>query len=73
MTEGSKVASRFTMRGTNHGRQVELRGIVISRFQDGRIIEDWVATDTLDLVRQLGLLRTLMLLAGHWRKIRGDL
>jgi ubiquinone/menaquinone biosynthesis C-methylase UbiE/predicted ester cyclase len=58
---GDQVASRWTLRGTHRGRQVELWGIVISRFEDGRIIEDWAASDTLDLVRQLGLRRTIQL------------
>jgi ubiquinone/menaquinone biosynthesis C-methylase UbiE/predicted ester cyclase len=59
VSEGDKVASRWKLRGTHKGRQVELRGIVISRFSEGRIIEDWAASDTLELVRQLGLRRTL--------------
>src|SRR5918995_2201139 len=65
VSEGDKVASRWTLRGTHRGREVELRGIVISRFEDGRIIEDWAASDTLELVRQLGLRRTLQLAAKH--------
>jgi ubiquinone/menaquinone biosynthesis C-methylase UbiE len=44
---------------------VELRGIVISRFEDGQIIEDWAASDTMELVRQLGLRRTLQLAVKH--------
>lgn len=59
VSEGDKVASRWTLRGTHKGREVELRGIVISRFEGGRIIEDWAASDTMELVRQLGLRRTL--------------
>jgi predicted ester cyclase len=50
VSEGDRVASRWTLHGTHRGRGVELRGIVISRFEDGRIIEDWAATDTLELV-----------------------
>jgi predicted ester cyclase len=69
VTEGDKVASRWTLRGTHKGRQVELRGIVISRFDDGRIIEDWAASDTLELVRQLGLRRTLGLAVKHRKLI----
>jgi ubiquinone/menaquinone biosynthesis C-methylase UbiE/predicted ester cyclase len=61
VSEGDRVASRWTLRGTHRGREVELRGIVISRFEDGRIIEDWGASDTLELVRQLGPRRTLQL------------
>jgi predicted ester cyclase len=69
VTEGDKVASRWTLHGTHKGRKVELRGIVISRFEDGRIIEDWAASDTLELVRQLGLRRTLGLAIKHRKLI----
>ena len=47
------------MRGTNRGRDVELTGITISRMRDGRIVEDWTATDGIELLRGLGLTRTL--------------
>jgi ubiquinone/menaquinone biosynthesis C-methylase UbiE/predicted ester cyclase len=69
VSEGDRVASRWTLRGTHKGRAVELRGIVISRFEDGRIIEDWAASDTLDLVRQLGLRRTVGLAVKHRKLI----
>jgi ubiquinone/menaquinone biosynthesis C-methylase UbiE len=69
VSEGDRVASRWTLRGTHRGREVELRGIVISRFEDGRIIEDWAASDTLELVRQLGIRRTLQLTFEHRKLI----
>lgn len=69
VSEGDKVASRWTLRGTHRGRQVKLRGIVISRFEDGRIIEDWAASDTLELVRQLGMRRTVGLAVKHRKLI----
>ncbi|MGH2963917.1 MAG: ester cyclase [Solirubrobacterales bacterium] len=74
VSEGDRVASRWTLRGTHRGRGVVLRGIVISRFEDGRIIEDWAASDTMELVRQLGLRRTLQLAAQHRRLLfdQGD-
>jgi ubiquinone/menaquinone biosynthesis C-methylase UbiE/predicted ester cyclase len=74
ISEGDRVASRWTLRGTHRGRSVELRGIVISRFEDGRIIEDWAASDTMELVRQLGLRRTLQLAVKHRKLLldRGD-
>jgi ubiquinone/menaquinone biosynthesis C-methylase UbiE/predicted ester cyclase len=65
VSEGDKVASRWTLHGAHRGRQVELRGIVISRFEEGRIIEDWAASDTIELARQLGLRRTLQLVVRH--------
>jgi ubiquinone/menaquinone biosynthesis C-methylase UbiE/predicted ester cyclase len=71
VSEGDRVASRWTLHGTHRGRSVELRGIVISRFEDGRIIEDWAASDTMELVRQLGLRRTLQLALTH-RKLLLD-
>jgi ubiquinone/menaquinone biosynthesis C-methylase UbiE len=71
VSEGDRVASRWTLRGTHRGREVGLRGIVISRFEDGRIIEDWAASDTMELIRQLGLRRTLQLALKH-RKLLFD-
>jgi ubiquinone/menaquinone biosynthesis C-methylase UbiE/ketosteroid isomerase-like protein len=71
VSEGDRVASRWTLRGTHRGRAVELRGIVISRFEEGRIIEDWAASDTMELVRQLGLRPTLQLALKH-RKLLFD-
>jgi predicted ester cyclase len=70
VTEGSRVASRWTLHGTHRGRQVRLRGIVISRVEHGQIVEDWAASDTLELVRQLGVGRSLLLLAKHHRLLR---
>jgi SAM-dependent methyltransferase/predicted ester cyclase len=69
VSEGDKVSSRWILRGTHKGREVELRGIVISRFEDGRIIEDWAASDTMELVRQLGLRRALGLAVRHRKLI----
>jgi predicted ester cyclase len=60
VAEGDRVASRFVLSGSNRGRQVRLWGIVISRVRDGRIVEDWSAFDSLELLKQLGLLRTLL-------------
>jgi hypothetical protein len=45
---------------------------VISRFDDdNRIVEDWAASDTLELARQLGFRRSVMLLIRHGRRLRG--
>jgi predicted ester cyclase len=60
VAEGDRVASRFVVTGSNRGRGVKLWGITISRVRDGRIVEDWSAFDSLELVRQLGLWRTVM-------------
>ena len=65
LTEGQHVTTRWTMHGTNRGRTVKFSGITISRFQDGRIIEDWGAADTAELARQLGLWRSLLIAIRH--------
>jgi predicted ester cyclase len=64
ITEGNRVASRWVLTGTYHGRSVTLRGTTISRFtDDGRIIEDHGHTDTISLLRQIGMIGTLVLAA----------
>ncbi len=60
VAEGDRVASRFVLTGVNRSRRVRLWGITISRLQDGRIVEDWSAFDSLELLRQLGLWRTVL-------------
>jgi ketosteroid isomerase-like protein len=71
VAEGDKVASRWLMRGSNRGREVELTGITISRLRDGRIVEDWTATDSVDLLRGLGVVRTLLAAPRLLRAQRG--
>ena len=71
VTEGDRVASHWTLTGTNRGRNVEFSGITISRFEDGRIAEDWGYSDTLEIARQLGVRRTLMVVAKEWRALFG--
>jgi predicted ester cyclase len=60
ITEGDRVVSRWVMTGSNRGRPAELTGITISRLEAGRIVEDWTALDSLEPLRQLGLVRTLL-------------
>lgn len=62
VTEGNRVASRWVLNGTYHGRAVVLRGITISRLdEDGRTVEDRGHSDSIALLRQIGVIRTLML------------
>jgi len=68
VTDGERVATRWTLHGTYRRRTISLHGIVISRFQDGRIIEDHGVTDSLALPRALGPRRTLLLLADMARR-----
>jgi predicted ester cyclase len=62
ITDGNRVASRWVLNGTYRGRPITLRGITISRFaEDGRILEDRGHSDSIALVRQLGVIRTILL------------
>jgi predicted ester cyclase len=70
VTEGNRVASRWTLHGTHRRRPVRLWGIVISRLEDGQIVEDWAASDSLDLIRQFGVWRSVLLVVKHWRLLR---
>lgn len=77
VADGDRVASRWTLRGSYRGKTVVLQGIVISRFRDGRIVEDHGVTDSLALPRALGPFRTVLLLVdllrGRVRLPRGAL
>jgi steroid delta-isomerase-like uncharacterized protein len=65
IAEGEKVVERFTMRGTHQGeaeefgppsgRQIEFKGMTISRIEGGKIVEEWQAYDNLSMMQQLGL------------------
>jgi hypothetical protein len=63
------VASRFVLTGSNRGRQVRLWGI-ISRLRDGRSAEDDSAFDSLELLKQLGLWRTVVAALRMLRALR---
>jgi predicted ester cyclase len=71
VSEADRVASRWVMNGSNRGRHAEMTGITISRIGDGRIIEDWTAVDSLELLRQLGVLRALRATPRLLRALRG--
>jgi predicted ester cyclase len=65
IAEGDKVVNRFTIRGTHQGeveevgpptgRQMEQKGMAISRIEGGKIVEEWQAYDNLGVRQQLGL------------------
>jgi steroid delta-isomerase-like uncharacterized protein len=65
IAEGEKVVTRVTIRGTHQGeveefgpptgRQIEIKGITISRIEGGKIVEDWDSYDNLSVMQQLGL------------------
>ena len=69
VAEDDRVVSRWVAEGHNRGRPVRLWGITISQIDGGEIVEDWSASDNLDVLRQLGLPR-LMLLGLDWLRSR---
>jgi predicted ester cyclase len=72
VAEGDRVVSRWVAEGHNRGRALRLWGITISRIADGEIVEDWSASDYLDVGRQLGP-RRLLLLGVDWLRSRREL
>jgi predicted ester cyclase len=70
VAEGDRVASRFVVTGSNRGRTLNLWGITISRLRDGRIIEDYSAFNSLELLKQLGVWRTLLAAPRMLRALR---
>jgi predicted ester cyclase len=70
VAEGDRVASRFLVTGSNRGRTLKLWGITISRLRDGRIVEDYSAFDSLELLKRLGVWRTLLAAPRMHRALR---
>ncbi|HET9999508.1 MAG TPA: ester cyclase [Ktedonobacteraceae bacterium] len=65
ITEGDKVVTRFTGRGTHKGplmgipptgKRVTITAIDILRFENGRIMEHWGNQDLLGMMQQLGVI-----------------
>ena len=63
-SEGDKVASRWTARGTHRGalmgiaptgNEVTIEGIDVLRVAQGRIVERWAQSNDLVLMQQLGV------------------
>lgn len=68
IAEGDKVAVCFTAKGTHDGvfqgipptgKKYEISGMTVWRFVKGRIAEEWVFSNDLDLYRQIGLFKGL--------------
>lgn len=63
VADDDNVAVAYTLTGTHRGtfngieptgRSIEVRGLQIGRFEDGRIVERWGSSDELGILRQLG-------------------
>ena len=62
--EGS-IAFAYTMSGTQSGplmgvaptgKKIKIRGLQISKFKDGKMVERWGSSDELGMLQQLGVL-----------------
>jgi predicted ester cyclase len=69
VTAGDRVTSRFVVSGNSLGKKVRFNGITISRFKDGLIVEDWSVTDTLGMLRQLGVWRSVLVSLRQWKAL----
>ena len=63
IAEGDKVVTRWRMRGTHEGefrgiaptgKELDVTGIGIFRFSDGKVVESWDNFDQLGMMQQLG-------------------
>jgi len=63
--DGDQAASMWTMEGTHTGewfgtpatgKHAKWSGIVVSRFESGKIAEDWYNFDQVSLLQQLGII-----------------
>lgn len=64
VADDDHVAIAYTLTGTHEhefngvaptGREIEVRGVQIGRFEEGRIVERWGSSDELGILRQLGI------------------
>ena len=64
VADDDNVAFAYTLTGTHDGpfqghdatgRKIEVRGMQISRFADGLLVERWGSSDELGIMSQLGL------------------
>lgn len=64
VADGDRIVQAFTMTGTHRGEfmgipatgnAIDVHGIVMSRFADGKIVEEWEVIDQLAFLEQLGV------------------
>jgi hypothetical protein len=60
-SDASAAVGVYSRDFRDHVNASEYWGIVISRIEDGEIVEDWAASDGLHLIRRLGPWRLLLL------------
>lgn len=64
VADDENVSFAYTLRGTHQGEfmgipgtgnSVEVRGMQISRFKDGKMVERWGSSDELGILKQIGV------------------
>lgn len=64
VADEDSVAFAYTLTGTHQGdfmgvigtgKSIEVRGMQISRFEDGKLVERWGSTDELGILKQIGV------------------
>lgn len=64
VADDDNVSFAYTLRGTHKGdfmgfsgtgKPVEVRGMQISRFKDGKLVERWGSSDELGILKQIGV------------------
>lgn len=64
IAEGDRVVTRWTVEATHRGelqgiqptqKRVRVTGVIVSRIEQGRVVEDYINWDALGLMQQLGV------------------
>jgi len=64
VADDANVAIAYTLTGTHQGdfngiaptgKTIEVRGLQIGRFEDGKIVERWGSSDELGILQQFGV------------------
>ena len=64
VADDEHIAIAYTLTGTHQGdfngiaptgKSIEVRGLQIGRFEDGKIVERWGSSDELGILQQLGV------------------
>ena len=70
LTEGDLEAHRWTISGTHQGEwagipasgnPVAVKGLSLSRIEDGKVAEEWTFTNSLEMMMQIGALPAEMM------------
>ena len=58
VAEGDRVVTRSSMAATHRasGKRIDVTVMSMARFENGKVVEDWMNLDELRMMRQLGLL-----------------